>query len=226
MADNYYLEQRTLDDLRKLKAEVALLKSRQTTPPVVRPQRYDHFKNVASETMPAYSVFWSDDSEDLGEKRCVNANKPTADTFSRNLFISGGDEVKQDQWGALQHGPLYLLSYDTGTPESGETWGPKPDQWTASKNYPGFRCLGIYDGERKLMLATLEFQPFYLCKADSAISKGSTGTASLYVGASGSESDSTVNVESCRAKWGAIATSKWCGVSFVNGVPYITQLEC
>lgn len=188
------------------------------------PQNWRPAYNASGETIPAYSCVRIETGSTLDGVAHVNAEKPSA-TFSRDYGLSPG--VECEAGGRV--GVCFeagFAAYDTGTPATGETWGPKPGQFTVSKNYPGFRCLGVIDSTNKIMLAVREEPPFYLCKADSAISKGSTGTASVYVGASGSETDSTVNITSCRAKWMAIATSKWCGVSFVNGVPYITQLEC
>ncbi len=180
--------------------------------------------NAAGETIPAYSVVAIRAGSTIDNGYRAHLEKPST-TFCRDYGITVSQDLSAGKRGgySVEAG---LVKYDTGTPATGETWGPKPGQFTVSKNYPGFRCLGVIDSTNKIMLAVREEPPFYLAKADAAISKGSSGTASLYVGASGSETDSTINITNCRAKWGAIATGKWCGVSFVNGVPYITQLEC
>ncbi len=188
------------------------------------PEKWIGCKNNAAETIPAWSCAAIGTGSTIDGVYHPHASKPST-TFTRSYALTGGrDATTVDKVGVTFEAGL--CKYDTGTPAVGETWGPKPGQWTLSRYYSGFRCVGILDSTNKIALWEREEPPFYLCKADSSISKGSTGTASLYVGDSGSETDSTVNITSCKALWGAIATSKWCGVSFVNGVPYITQLEC
>lgn len=185
------------------------------------------FENNTGSTVPGNSLLRVTGLT-LSEGVPILAIAKASTTFGREWAVTANRDVPSGEFGVatLANLPVRLAYDSTQSPAAGETYGPKPDSFVSWENYPGFICLGIVDSTNHIMLATREEPPFYLCKADSSISKGSTGTASLYVGASGSETDSTVNITSCRALWGAIATSKWCGVSFVNGVPYITQLEC
>lgn len=192
------------------------------------PQAWWNGYNNASATIPAYSVVVVGTVSTVDGVPCAALTQANT-TFSRSLAISPTADVAYG--GGYQARCAYgleagLLKYGDSSVVAGDTIGAKPSNWTAWKNYPGFRVVQVIDSSAKIALVVPEPPPFYLCKADSAISKGSTGTASLWIGASGSEADSTVNITSCSAKWMAIATSKWCGVSFVNGVPYITQLEC
>lgn len=233
---DYYLSE---SDKRQVKALLEDAKRRhgsnaRARPPAERRGRNISIKWNGEEKVPRFGVVACTSTEsaadDIQGPYLATCEQPST-TFRRVHLVNGPVPIPAGSYsgpsiGMAQNDEFLLVKYDTGTPATGETWGPKPGQFTVSKNYPGFRCLGVIDATNKVMLAVPEPPPFYLCKADSGISKGSTGTASLYVGASGSETDSTVNITSCRAKWMAIATSKWCGVSFVNGVPYITQLEC
>lgn len=69
----------------------------------------------------------------------------------------------------------------------------------------------------------------YLGKTDAAISKGSSGTVSIWSGTPGSETDSTSNLTSCQNKFGDVASGKWVMVA-VNpfGITgnYLIAAEC
>lgn len=62
----------------------------------------------------------------------------------------------------------------------------------------------------------------FLCKADSSISKGSSGTVSLY---NADETDSTIN-RTAKALFAAISTSKWCIYHRIAGKWYVSKAEC
>ena len=65
-----------------------------------------------------------------------------------------------------------------------------------------------------------------LGKPDDDISKGSTGTVSLYAGTDkGSETDTTNDVEAYN-RFGDIEADKWVFVEFINGGWEIYQGEC
>ncbi len=51
-----------------------------------------------------------------------------------------------------------FVTYDDGdgTPVVGEGWGPKPDQWTIAKGFPGCTILGVYDTSNKIALVSLD----------------------------------------------------------------------
>jgi hypothetical protein len=113
--------------------------------------------------------------------------------------------------------------YDTGTPAAGETWGPSPNSWAASKGYPGFTCLGVVDATARIMLARVESPEIYIGKADTDIAKNASGTVSQWVGTpGGSEFDSGVNILNCYNFTGkAIKANDLVSVYFINGVAYI-----
>ncbi len=182
------------------------------------------YNNENSE-MPQYGIGRVTAISEVGGEKVVNLEKPSS-TFSRNYLVNSGGDVAYQKTGIAKNRPVVKVLYDTGTPAIGETWGPKSGQWTLSRNYPGFVCLGIVDADEKIMLARYDEPGIYLGKADSNISKGSTGTVSLWVGASGSETDSTINITGCSALGAAITSGKWVTVQYVNGVPYVGQFEC
>ena len=65
-----------------------------------------------------------------------------------------------------------------------------------------------------------------IVKPDGDIDKGSTGTVSIWGGASGSESDTGSNIENCSALGAAVEQDKFCTVVYLNGIPYVFPWEC
>jgi hypothetical protein len=64
-----------------------------------------------------------------------------------------------------------------------------------------------------------------LGKTDAAITKGSSGTVSIWTGTAGSESDSTENI-TVYNKIGNIAITKWCICAYFNNAWYLVAGEC
>lgn len=64
-----------------------------------------------------------------------------------------------------------------------------------------------------------------LGKTDEAIAKGSVGTVSEYIGAEGTEVDSTVNVE-CKNRFADVDTGKWVAFVKIDGFHYLIAAEC
>jgi len=181
--------------------------------------------NAENEELPQYGVGRVTAISEVAGEKVVNLEKPSS-TFSRNYLVNAGGDVAYQKTGISKNRPVVKVLYDTGTPAIGETYGPKSGQWTLSAGYPGFVCLGVVDSSAKIMLARFDEPGFYLVKADSTIAKGSTGTASLYIGASGAETDSTINITNCRALGAEVTSGKWAIVQYMNGVPYIGPWEC
>lgn len=188
------------------------------------------FENDESgETIPAYGVFVGDSLDVSGTRRTVKAKRPSTSNLynGKRIYVNGPRAREHEKKGQTQQDRAgnVLVAYDTGTPAAGETWGPKPGQWTLSKGYPGFRCVGVVDASNKIMLAVREEPDWYLCKSDSSISKGSTGTVSIYTL---SEADTTVNV-TAKALGAAITSGKWCQFKPFKASTYdglISPMEC
>jgi len=64
-----------------------------------------------------------------------------------------------------------------------------------------------------------------LGKTDAAITKGSSGTVSIWTGTAGSESDSTENI-TVYNKIGDVAITKWCICAYFNNAWYLVNAEC
>jgi hypothetical protein len=64
-----------------------------------------------------------------------------------------------------------------------------------------------------------------LGKTDAAITKGSSGTVSIWTGTAGSETDSTENITVWN-RIGNIAITKWCICAYFNNAWYLVAGEC
>lgn len=183
------------------------------------------WKNNAGSECPAFGVFAVTSNTVTGGKNILQGSQPST-TFSRSYAVNGEFPIAANGYGgAYTHG-LVLVKYDTGTPAVGETWGPAPSQWTVKKGYPGFICMGIVSSTDKIMLARYDEPGIYLVKADADISKGSTGTCSLYYDNAGTETDTTINIADCKALGAAITSGKWATVQYINGVAFVGPWEC
>lgn len=189
------------------------------------------FHNAESaQTIPSYGCFVADSVTCGNGFEVITAKRPSTSNLytGKPFYLNGLIPRAYNEGGELQRprsSRIFKAAYDTGTPAIGEVWGPKPSQWTLSKNYPGFRIVGIDNASAKIAL--VEPEPILTLhgKADSAISKGSSGTVSIWVGAGGSEVDSTINV-TAYARGAAISSGKIVGIHFINGVAYVFPWEC
>lgn len=187
-------------------------------------RRYDGaqwlpFKNVYAGSCPGYSCGRISTYSVIGSQIVLSLDRPST-TFARDYALTNCLAAAQNESGLCLPDSCGLVTYDTGTPAVGETWGPKPSQWTISKNYPGYEILGIVDSTNKIALVRPIPMTHFHGKADSAIAKGSSGTVSIWIGAGGSESDSTWDV-TAYARGAAITSGKIVTVDFINGVPYV-----
>lgn len=79
-------------------------------------------------------------------------------------------------------------------------------------------------GVEKPAYLTMSGEMSFICKPDSSISKGSSGTVSLYHRSS--ETDSTINL-TAKALGAAVTSGKWCTVTRVRGgQTYVLPWEC
>ncbi len=177
--------------------------------------------NDSSETCPPHGVFRVTSQSQVK----IRGEKPST-TFGSLYGVNGDTAVKQGRTGKCCLGPMILALYDTGTPANGEGWGPKSGQWTLSKNYPATATIsGVVNTTNKLVLANWGPITSLIGKADSSISKGSSGTVSIWTGAGGSESDTGINI-TAYALGAAITSAKWVTVQLINGVWYVGPWEC
>jgi hypothetical protein len=185
------------------------------------------FKNNFAGTIKPFEVFsGAGISTSWGGPAAVLADRPST-TFRRTYYVNGDTEVRQGEYGLAQLGPVVTVAYDTGTPALGEGWGPKPSQFTLSKNYPHIATvLGIVDGTKKWMLAQWNQLDRLIGKTNATHNKNASGTINLYQGAAGSEALISSLTVSAFNKFANVASGKWVVVEWINGQWYLTSAEC
>lgn len=187
------------------------------------------FRNTSGEVVPPYAVMRITGAEDHNHSLRYLIHKPNSD-FHTHYLVNGPASVPVDKDGfctTLSQAGFVAYNSSAGTPAAHEEWGAKSGQWTLEKNRPGF----IIDGGEKTTAgvtavgATQRIVTDLIGKADSSISNGSTGTVSIWMGASGSEAATEYDL-TCRARFGAVTGSKWAAIAFRNGVWYVGKMEC
>lgn len=122
------------------------------------------FLNNTGSTCPGNSIVRvTGITTDTDKAPLLSIAKPDT-TYGRQYAVTANRDVPNGEYGIACIATIPLrIAYDTGTPAINETWGPKPGQFTASKNYPGYRVIGPNDSTNKIMLAVpepIEMLPF------------------------------------------------------------------
>lgn len=174
------------------------------------------WKNTSSETCPAFGCFRVTDNTGY----IIQGTKPDS-TLGKVYGFNSQTATPPGKTGMACFGPIAIAKYDTGTPANGEGWGPKSGQWTLSKNYPKAATVnGIINTTDKTMSVQVSEISKLLGKADADIAKGASGTVSIWIGASGSESDSTYNVTAFALASIETCSHDWVTLENRNGVWY------
>lgn len=193
--------------------------------------RRQRFLNNSGEEVPGYAVM----EVTAGVRGGTNAyteerltiTKPTS-TFNRLYLINGPQAVAIDKEGEgtwlMDDAAGRPVLYDSadGTPAWGESWGAKASQWTLAKNRPGFLVTGANNTTpTNKYTSAVQYMVNYLKgKADGAITKGSSGTISVWMGAAGSEADTSINVTAYA--WGtAITSGKIVSLQWLDSAWYV-----
>ena len=211
---------------RNLLREVAAVK----TAVLVTPRSKQRFLNNSGEECPAYAVM----EVTAGVRGGANAyteerltiTKPTS-TFNRLYLVNGPQAVAADKEGEgtwlMDDAAGRPVLYETGnTPAWGESWGAKSGQWTLAKGRPGFLVTGANNTTATLpYTSAVQYMVNYLKgKADAGITKGSSGTISIWMGAAGSEADTSINVTAYA--WGtAITSGKIVSLQWLDSAWYV-----
>jgi hypothetical protein len=177
------------------------------------------WKNTSSETCQAFGCFRVTNNTGY----IIQGTKPDS-TLGKVYGFNSQTATPAGKTGMACFGPIAIAKYDTGTPANGEGCGPKSGQWTLSKNYPKAATVnGIISTTDKIMSVQVSEISKLLGKADSGISKGSSGTVSIY--GTASETDITYNV-TAYALGAEITAAKWVTVENINGIWYVGPWEC
>lgn len=189
--------------------------------------------NLSSETIPAYGVARVVSGGLFGDDRTriLSIDKPSSD-FAKQYVVNGPEAIEAGKWGMCYTGGMVLVLYGSGTPAQGEGYGPTPDQWYLTKNYPSILdCHGVAKSGETTMLGFLHPVGKIIGKLAGALSEGGSATVNVWSGAGNSEaviSSLTLTAFDWLLESGAddIASGKKVVVEWINGVPYVTAAEC
>lgn len=186
------------------------------------------FRNNSGETVPYGSVMCISSSEAGSQTNSVRyvITKPTT-TLERVVLVcqspSGVASGANGEASWLWDGGF--VAYDTGTPAIGESWGPKPSQWTLSKWRYGFTVTGTSQTINGVACINAIQQPVdeFRGKTDAAHNKGSSGTVSIY---DGNGTDTTINMSSVENLFANVATTKSVMCRWCAGKWQLVSAEC
>jgi flagellin-like hook-associated protein FlgL len=181
------------------------------------------WKNNGSEC-PAFGVFAVTSNAVVGGKNILQGSQPST-TFTRNYAVNDEFVISANGYGgAFTHGLVRVL-YDTGTPAVGETYGAKNGQFTVSKGYPGFTILGIVDSTNRIALARQESIDHLIAKPGSTVTKGSSGSFTVWLKSSGSWAASSYSI-TAEALGAECTSGKYAKLEFIAGYWIAGPLEC
>lgn len=183
------------------------------------------FRNTSGEEIPPYGIMRVTGAELSAGLPVITVAKPST-TFQRLYLVNGPLRVGSGSTctgiGTWLNDAGYVL-YDTGTPAVGESWGPKASQWSLTKWRYGFTIQGAVDATGLKVVATQAEVNAFIGLTDSSVSKGATGTVSIY---DGNDADTTDNMASVANRYANVGSGKKVDVSWRGGKWYMTAAEC
>lgn len=174
------------------------------------------FRNDYAGTVPAYGVLRVTGLVSSDDVQVYKVDRPDT-SFARLYLVNGPEDVAQNAfgWGTWLWHADWVLYDDADTPAFGESWGPQASSFKLKKWRYGFTIWGAATGgSTDRVMASQMWVNEFLCKSDSSITAGSTGTVSVY---DGNNADTTINVSSVRNRTGLTwDSSKW-GIAYWLG---------
>jgi hypothetical protein len=203
----------------------------------IRQQRWLECQNVDTVECPPWGVLMVTESTTPGAGRnALSVKRPDTTTGLGGLatfVLNGPTALAANAYGSCTFDSPAFAVYNTGaTPAVGETWGPKPSQFTLEQDYPGFRILGGNTGTGATSRTRVVIEEVTVLHGvmDEAIGVGEEKTMSIWADASASPADTTVNLEVrdrfLKAGADDIASGKKVVATRINGVWYLTSAEC
>ncbi|HEY1603844.1 MAG TPA: hypothetical protein VGG64_29855 [Pirellulales bacterium] len=222
--------------VRDLARDLRRLRSMRQNGPPAQGDRNTHglrwlgWRNDGSSTCPAHGVVRITGNTQIGTGdpavRIITGDQPST-TFSRLYAINSGVPVEDGDTGWLTFDSGAEVAYDTGTPAYGDGWGPKPSQWTLTKNYPETALVfGVQNATLKTLDCRWHGIEMVTGKFATGFSKGSSGTITLWAGAGGSEAATSITIPNVYSQLGDVTAAKYYDVYWINGVAYCIAAEC
>jgi hypothetical protein len=182
--------------------------------------------NASGETVPSGGLMAISGTTMIGGVTFMSITKPTS-TFERLVLISGAGTIAVADTGVGYMADLpFPAMYDStdGTPAQGQCWGPYPSSWKMRRHMYGMYIWGEVDQDAKKALVTQVMVPNVIGKTDAAITKGSTGTVSVWKG--DQSADATVNIENVKNPFADVEITKWVRVVWDAETPCLAAAEC
>lgn len=138
------------------------------------------FLNNSSEDIPPFSVMRPTGAaiRDDGQFY-ITVDKPNAN-FETWYEISGPFITPAGRYGVTVESPCWV-TYDTGSPVYGQSWGAKSGQWTLSTGRDGFKVYGTVDASNSRMLVRQREVTLLKGKLDGDLEAGSTSSCVVWV---------------------------------------------
>jgi hypothetical protein len=178
------------------------------------------YNNENSE-MPQFGIGRVTAISEVGGEKVVNLEKPST-TFSRLYLVNSGGDVAYQKTGISKNRPVVKLLCDA-VPAVGDVFGPKPSQWTASKGYPGYTILG-HLGDN-IALARQESIDHLIGKPGSTVAKGSSGSFTIWLKATGSWAASSLSI-TAEALGAECTSGKYAKLEWIAGYWVAGPMEC
>lgn len=190
-------------------------------------QRWIEAYNGGSSTIPAHGIVQitastRPDSSSVetpsGGRTVLTVQVPDSNTYLLDFAINGHEPIAAGKYGKVtMHYPCYVAYDTTNTPAYGEEWGAQASSSLVRKNHPGLIVLGdVGSGLARVDRSnSLEL----IGKPDGAISKGSSGTVSVWFrNTSDTWADYTSYNLTCTALGAALTASKYVSMGYRSGV--------
>lgn len=142
-------------------------------------------KNEQGSTMPAWALVQLTGTANVGDRPVPVASRP-ADTMGQAgpyAVAATGRTVADDDYFALQLGPVLRILTDGSAITAGSRWSPSPNQWHLVPDVFGqFEALGADPIDDVGLFLDRGLVTLRRGKADATITAGSSGTVSLFDG--------------------------------------------
>lgn len=191
-------------------------------------QRWLSFRNDAEEAAPPFCLLRQTGYAKISGRAVMKCNKPNT-TFETWYYVNGPREVAPGKFGSCASLFPTFAGFDDGfSPTHGQCLGAKPNEWLLFNNQVGFIVESITsdlpDVDGRVVVSQYRLNKVR-GKADSAITKGNTGTVSIWAGVWGSEADTGFNVTAGNY-YGDVESGAWLDLTNDGFLWYLTAADC
>ena len=137
-------------------------------------------------TVPAYGVFVATAANNRNDYWVYNGNQATVHGGGSIVLVNGCDDASSGAigWaGEAREVPVWAL-YDTadGTPQPGESCGPKADLWYLGRGLPGFVVLAVDGANGRALVSRTQGDNTRTARLSTPLGPGSGMAALWYEG--------------------------------------------